>query len=336
MEYLYRAYGLTCLSDVPIGGFFRESTISQVVDVTIHLNRRPAWVDAAQTLATRKFYSKPTASDLGDSAYDVNVLGANQFFQLMYSDGTEFMIDALGRRVWGHSGGGFPQDYLETYLRGPIMGFVLRLRNVTALHASAVSVHGQAIVLCGESGSGKSTTAAGFALAGASVLCDDIVPVVTHRDEFFVCPGYPQIGLWPDAVQGLLGAADALPRWTANWEKCFLALDGKNGRFEAHNLPLGAIYLLAPRTTSSTAPRIEELRNHEALIELVQNTYMNWLLDTRQRAIEFDFLVGVLAHVPVKRVVAHSDPARMCALRDLVAEDVRLSPRSATIAATPS
>src|SRR5215469_301127 len=45
-----------------------------------------------------------------------------------------------------------------TYLLGPVLGFVLRLRGRTCLHASAVAVGGQAIALAGSSGAGKSTT----------------------------------------------------------------------------------------------------------------------------------------------------------------------------------
>ena len=53
------------------------------------------------------------------------------------------------------------------------------------------------------------------------------------------------------------------------------------------NTLLALIYVLAPRSEEPDAPRIERMHPREAMMELVQNTYMNWLLDQRQRAAEF-------------------------------------------------
>ena len=57
------------------------------------------------------------------------------------------------------------------------------------------------------------------------------------------------------------------------------------------------------------------------LLQLVQNTYMNWLLDRTQRAAELDTLSRIVARVPVRRIVPHCDPARVGALSDLIVLD---------------
>jgi hypothetical protein len=212
-------------------------------------------------------------------------------------------------------------DYLATYLRGPVMGFILRRLGVTALHASAVSLFGQAVALCGASQSGKSTTAAALALRGTPVLCDDVTPVHVVGDGFYVEPGYTHIGLWPDAVRNLLGTAEALPRWTPSWEKCFLALDGQKAHFANQAQSLGAIYLLDRRTSEINAPRIESVGRREGLLHLVQHTYMNWLLNRRQRAEEFDLLSRLVSRVPLRRVVLQVDPAQIPALFELISTD---------------
>ena len=46
-----------------------------------------------------------------------------------------------------------------------------------------------------------------------------------------------------------------------------------------------------------------------------------WLLDGTQRAVELDVLARIVEEVPVKRVVPHSDPARIGALCDLIVND---------------
>jgi hypothetical protein len=56
-------------------------------------------------------------------------------------------------------------------------------------------------------------------------------------------------------------------------------------------------------------------------LELVQNTYMNWLLDKRQRAAELDILSRLASSVPVRRLIPHTDPARIDLLCDLIVRD---------------
>lgn len=325
MTYLYRAYGFTCLSDTPIAGFppAPVASRSECPDISVELSPKPLdWVCAARDLPTRLLYRKLSAFDTADSTYTISLLGSDEFLDLSYSDGTQFIVDASSKRLWGSCSPAHSIDYLATYLRGPVMGLILRRRGVVALHASAVSFRSRAIVLCGASQSGKSTTAAALALRGTPVLCDDVTPLKVTGNRFYVEPGYAHVGLWPDAVANLLGAADALPRWTPTWEKCFLALDGEKGKFADQPQFLGAIYLLAPRASQIDAPRIERVGCREALLELVQNTYMNWLLNRPQRAAEFDLLSKLVMRVPVRRIVPHVDAAQIPALCDLISADV--------------
>jgi hypothetical protein len=154
-------------------------------------------------------------------------------------------------------------------------------------------------------------------------LCDDIATINEKNEAFQMESGCPRVCLWPDAVLDLLGSTDALPRLIPAWEKCFLPLDGSRARFEPNKQAVGAIYLLAPRGEQTNAPRVEDLSSREALLELVKNTYMNWLLDRRQRAAEFNSLSKLVSQVPVRRIVPHSDPRRMGALCDLIADDVQ-------------
>jgi hypothetical protein len=48
---------------------------------------------------------------------------------------------------------------------------------------------------------------------------------------------------------------------------------------------------------------------------------MNWLLDRRQRAAEFELLAHLVSRVPVRRIVPHRDPARIGPLCDLLFAD---------------
>jgi hypothetical protein len=324
--YHYRAYGLICVSNVPISGFCPHTLLPQSVKPDIYLDLlsvSPDWVRTVRNLTRRTLHAKPVAAPNGNSGCTVKVLGAQEAYELIYNDGTEFFIDGSATNVWGSCRPGLGIDFLATYLRGPVMGFILRCRGVIALHASAANIDGRAIVLVGESESGKSTIAAALALRGAPVLCEDVTPLKLSGNTFCVEPGYAQVALWPDSVEALFGTSDALPRLTPGWEKCFLTLDDTSIRFESKERSLSVIYLLAPRSPTGDAPRIDQISPREALLGLVQNTYMNWLLDREQRAVEFDFLSALAQRMQVRRIVPHSDPAKIADLCDLIVKDAQ-------------
>jgi hypothetical protein len=265
----------------------------------------------------------PAASNCADPAFFVESFGGGMFFRLSYGDGTEFMVDENGERVWGSCPEPLTIEDLTTYFLGPVMGFVLRRRGITPLHASAVGLGNVAIAISGHAGAGKSTTAAALALRGAPAVCEDIAALAENRGKFFVQPGYPRVCLWPDAVEKLLGSKDALPNLTPTWDKKYLALDGKRAKFAERRMPLGAIYLLGERAADERAPRIEEISAREALLELVQNTYMNALLTKEQRATEFELLSRLVNRVPCQRVIPHRDAAKLDEMCELIESDGR-------------
>jgi hypothetical protein len=326
VNYHYRLYGLSLAAAESVPGLEACDPVRPEPDVCLELRSEPDWVRAARHLPSQQIHKLDAEPQTEDPAFVVTSYGGDRFFGLSYTDGTEFMVDGEGRRVWGAWTEPWTKEDFTTYLLGPVMGFVLRRRGVTPFHASCASVKGNAVILCGDAHAGKSTTAAALALRGARILCEDIAALRLAEGRYHVEPGYPRICLWPDSVQKLMGGADALPLLTPNWEKRYLPLDGVQGSFEAQHCPIRAIYVLAPRTEEESAPRIEKMTPKEALLELVQNTYMNWLLDREQRAREFDVLAHLVEQVPVRRVVPHRDASRIDALcRLLLADAERLS-----------
>jgi hypothetical protein len=155
------------------------------------------------------------------------------------------------------------------------------------------------------------------------ILCEDIARIEAPDGNFSVELGHPRICLWPESVEMLMGNPEALPRLTPNWENCYLALDGVRAIPEKQKQPLGAVYILESRETSQDAPRIEAASHPDVLVELVRNTYMNWLLDRSQRAAEFELLSHLVAQIPVRRIVPHRDPSRIGALCDVLLADAR-------------
>ena len=316
-------YGLRIAANRAIPGLLPLVEPDAEFDLRVRLKGTPAFPPGAPNSPADFFYASPCPGSNGQPSLRVARLAGGTCFGLFYSDGARFAVDREGREVWAD----WPEDYsLEdaaTYLVGPVLGFVLRLRGVTPLHASAIAVDDQAIALVGLPGAGKSTTAAAFAHRGFAVLSDDVVALEDAGNRFRVAPGYPRVNLWPDSVRTLLGSEDALPRITPTWAKHYLPLDQNGRRFQSQQLPLGAVYFLGERQPGLSAPVIEEVPAGEALLTLVANTYVNYLLDRDMRHREFDLLSRLVAGVPVRRLRPSADPSGVLALCDAIAGDAR-------------
>jgi hypothetical protein len=281
----------------------------------------PAWVSKLLALPARILSNRSEPPGSADPSFILTEHGEKEGYQLSYSDGTRFVVDSAAAQIWGTYQPPLTAEDMATYLLGPVLGFVLRRRGTVCLHASGVEIRGQAVCFCGDAGYGKSTTAAALALRGFPVIAEDLVALQEGGAGFGAVPGYPRVCLWPESVRMLLGREDALPRLTPVWDKRFLDLDGRRAKFASATLPLRIIYLFAPRSDGQRAPRVEKISPREALLELVQNTYMNWVLDREQRAKEFDMLCRLVQQVPTRRIVPHAKPEKITEFCDLIEQD---------------
>ena len=86
------------------------------------------------------------------------------------------------------------------YLMGSCMGAILVQRGFMLLHGSCVTDGRHAILITGDSGAGKSTTAAEFLRRGWKLLTDDVTAVFDVEGTPTVQPSYPSQKLWRDAL----------------------------------------------------------------------------------------------------------------------------------------
>jgi hypothetical protein len=319
----HHIYGLRIAANRAIPGLVPLAQAHSDFDLLIRLKDTPAFPQPALASPAEVFYTSPYSGSEGQPSLRVAGLAGGVYFAFFYSDGARFIMDRHGRELWADWPEGYSLEDAATYLVGPVLGFVLRLRGITPLHASAIAIDNQAIALVGLPGAGKSTTAAAFAHLGFGVLSDDVVPLEDAHDQFLVAPGYPRVNLWPDSVRVLRGSEEALPRITPTWGKHYLPLDQNGCRFQSERLPLGAVYLLGERDPNLTACVIEELAAGDALMTLVANTYVNYVLDRDMRHREFDLLSRLVARVPVRRIRPPADPSAVLAMCEAIAGDAR-------------
>jgi hypothetical protein len=302
MHYRCSIYGLGVTANSTIPGVPSSTIASE--DLRISFGSLPAWLDEVTDMQVETSYVADYKSECGEPALRVFRVLDGKYFRFSYADQTEFVLDNAGTEVWAAWREPLTIEDTATYLLGPVMGFVMLLRGVVCLHASAVAIGDKAIALLGPAGSGKSTTAAAFAERGYSVLAEDVVTLDDRGDHFLVRPGYPCIRLWPPSVKALYGSETHLPKLTPNWDKCYLEL---SDNFQREPLRLAAIYHLGERRHDAVAPFVQALDRAEGLMSLVANTYATKLMDKQMRAREFELLTRVLNHVPLRRVTPHAD-----------------------------
>jgi hypothetical protein len=323
VPYYTSIYGLDLVLNEQVPGIAVETFADQRTDIQVTFGSMPQWFRPEETAQEIWYVSRDRQAD------EVPRLVVWHFplighYHVKYADGTEFLIDQHGTRIWAT----WPCETLTledtaTYLLGPMMGFVLLLRGCISLHASAVAIHNQAVALVGPAGAGKSTTAAALADLGYRILAEDVVTLEDQDNSFLVQPGYPCIRLWPSSVKALYGDEAELPKLTPTWNKCYLDLTQEKYQFQTGALPLAAIYLLDERSEDASAPYVRTLSPNEALISLISNTYATHLMNRPMRKREFDLLGRVLKAIPVRKLIPHSDPSQIGALCNTLISDFK-------------
>ena len=320
--FVFTAYGLSLHANVGIPGLF-DQPARLPADVRIWLGETHPELD--QLVETQQqWYLSPEVDDTGTPGLTIWKLADGGYFRLVYFDGTEFVFDESGTQIWVTWSDKGTLAYAASYLLGPILGLVLRLRGVTCLHSSCISIDGQAIAFVGPGRAGKSTTAAAFAGRGYPVIADDIIALAHVDGTFFAQSGCPRLRLWPTSVEALARIGSPLPHsLPPDWghRRYYLDLTQNGYEFERRVLPLAAIYLLSERSSDPSAPYVEAMTGGESLMGLIANTYGTKLLDASRRADEFTQLKALVDGVPVRRVYAHEAPEHLGKLCDLILSD---------------
>src|ERR1700722_13495524 len=306
---------------IPGSPLNQKNLVHENPRVEIHLALKPEGLDEIPSLDEELWYAIEDRDQIGTAALRIWKTSDRRFLRLEYFDGTKFWLDFQGRQIWATWPNSLTLEDASTYLLGPVLGLLLRLRGVTCLHASAVSFGDFAVAFIGSAGAGKSTTAAALAQQGCAIITDDVVALAETGGVFYVHPAYPYLCLWPESVASIYGSAEALPRFSPAYDKRCLSLARQGLRFETRTLPLKAIYILSERRPDP-APVIEPLAAQSAILALVANTFATNVLDRAMRAEEFKTLGRLVPRIRIRKVFPHQDASRLPDLCRAIREDV--------------
>jgi hypothetical protein len=308
-----RIHGLVIQASVALPGLRRAD--AECADIDLEL------VDhIAGPAVARHRYRSGTPDDPTSRVEIFDTGDGHTYFK--YGDGTTFDVVHDGRpaTIRAVIAPGQTLEDLTAYLYGPVLGFILRAWGRLALHASCVRIGDSALLLAGDSGAGKSTTAAALAARGYQVLSDDLTALTMDDGGHpLAWPSFDHLRLWPDAERIVLGAAGRLDRITPTWDKRRFPLCGDD--FVDEPCPVGTIVVLEPRTEHRRTA-VRAIAPPRAVVTLATLTYANYLLDTPMRATELAQLGALVRDVPVISVAASNDPD---ALGELCETVIRLA-----------
>ncbi|MDC7294819.1 MULTISPECIES: HPr kinase/phosphorylase [unclassified Butyrivibrio] len=164
----------------------------------------------------------------------------------------------------------------QSYLLGNSLAIAMTQRKKIAIHGSTLAVGNKAIIICGGSGSGKSTTAMGVIDRGAKLLADDIsvIDIDKVTGKTLAYPGFPEQKLCRDAALEKGLNLDTL-RYIDE-EKDKFALD-RNSIFVKEGMEVSDIYMIAPYMGETL--EIEDITGEDSLKAIIDNLFLKELYE---------------------------------------------------------
>jgi len=246
--------------------------------------------------------AKKVIDPLGYSNYCVSL---NQHEFLLDLEGIGYFYVCNGNRIEIMPYTEATQNVLELYLNGSVYGAVLHQRKTLPLHGSCFKFQGLGIMICGESGVGKSSLTASFCLNGADFLTDDVTPVIFKADKPHIWAISDRIKLWSDSLQQLNQDEKELIRIVPEWGKFYFPMKSEKEELFA----LDHVFILQvhnkPYVSSQNLEGVEKfaaLRN-----EIYRWEYLQGM--PQSEAAYLKHLIDISQKVRVTRVVRPADIA---------------------------
>ncbi len=211
-------------------------------------------------------------------------------FLLRFPGLADFEVRHDGRSAVAHPVPGVTAPTVEHLYLNQVLPLMLSTQGRMVFHASAVALDSGVAVFAGDSGRGKSTLAASFAIHGHAFLTDDGLMLEKRVDGYEVLPSHPSIRLLSDSTEALIDPATAVaPTVCYTTKSRFLA--GEHVPFCDQVKPLRYVYFLGEGFVDSVS--IKPLNPAQALIEWVKNSFVLDIEEQSRLASHFKQVVSL-------------------------------------------
>ena len=215
-----------------------------------------------------------------------------------------------------------PESYLAFPILGPIIGWLLHIRGISALHASALHWNGISVGFMGDKMAGKSTTAAAFIKDGASLITDDLLAFdQTEPDNPSILPAFAQLKLTENSLEAFtLSKSEKLPLVFEGFEKQQIRLH------DMHTIP-AKCHALFVLTRKGDAPKINWYDGGEGLKSLMRYSYNvrfgNAPLKLQNRAKHFRQYASLSQQIRIGELCIPAGLERLCETVDYVRQSLK-------------
>ncbi|WP_271424091.1 hypothetical protein [Aequorivita sinensis] len=168
-----------------------------------------------------------TKKEVANPLYDDGFFKLNQNEFSMTVDGVGSFYASDGNYISLVIDPEASQASVELYLNGSTYGAILHQRKIMPIHGSCFVYNNMGIMLCGESGAGKSSLTASFCHNGSAFLTDDVTPIVFSEGLPFILPLSDRIKLWDDSLAQLKLEKGELAQIYQDYGKFYLPVDSE-------------------------------------------------------------------------------------------------------------
>lgn len=321
MNHRYSICGFVLVSDTPIPELGESCIGTADPDrlITVHLGG----VDAGVQQPTEWFMRQ----NLPDGDPWTARARVPDGYYLSFHNLADFVVARDGGRITCVVRRAASDLMMRTLLLDHVIPPVIALRGRYVLHAAAVRTCAGVCVFAGDSGAGKSTTAAQLAAAGGDFLTDDCLVIDERDGAMMAWASHPSIKLRDDAIQFLKPGCNSQPvaEYTS---KRRVAASSLGAAVALDPLPMARIYFLTRGDDDAAAtskPLIERLPPHAAFMKLVKHSIR---LDSVDRAMlerEFQFTHRIVDAVPAALLSIPDDLSSLRLVQDAIAADLALN-----------
>ena len=301
-SYYYKAYNLTVETPFPI----RELVAIKPQKTDIIIKELPVANSLSQVNTQEGYFEDEMRVQTNDTELLITIKGLVKFYS------PDVHTIHIEREA------GVSDDDVVLYLLGTCLACLNMLRGVFALHGSAIHTEKGSLLFIGNSGVGKSTTAAKMIAKGYKLQADDVSFIYFDaHNQAWVYPAYPQLKLWDTSVEKLGIEKKGLEFISPLWQKFRIAA---HENFLASPTPLMAIYELVPSEHSRI--KITPLYRFDKIKILLENTYRNYTIQALglEKA-HFAFCTILATSITVKSVSRPNDAFLIDELTDIIESD---------------
>jgi len=244
-------------------------------------------------------------------------------YLLRFSTLADFSLTADGQEIVCLPTPGTPQETLHHLLLDQVLPLALSICGREALHAAAILTPRGVCAFLGPSGTGKSTLASSFLLAGYPLVSDDCLVVEEVQGKMLATAAYPGVRLWEDALSTLfLTQTNAPPvaHYTTKRRRWVERNRCATGRF-----PLVRLYWITRSDDNADGQPpvpIEMLSAQAGFRELLTGLFRLDITDPQMLKRQFCFLERLVSLVPVRRLLVSNSFSALPTVREAILNDL--------------